>query len=70
MYDVSLLEGQASLLAGDVLVVGGVVVEQGSESNPRLPDLLLALIRDQLECDRRLCGLLQKRTKVFLISAL
>ena len=64
MYDVTLFEGQASLLAGDVLVVGGVVVKQGSESNPRLPDLLFALVGDQLERDRRLCGLLQKGTKV------
>ena len=58
MYDVSLFERQSSLLARDVLVVGGVVIKEGSESNPRLPDLLLALVGDQLERDRRLCGLL------------
>ena len=32
--DVALNEGQAGLLAGDVLVLVGVVVEQGLQPNP------------------------------------
>ena len=57
--DVSLLEGQPCLSARNVLVVVGVVVEQGPEPQPGLPDQRLVLVGDQLERDRVLSCLLE-----------
>jgi hypothetical protein len=63
VQDVALLERQSGLSARNVLVLARVVVEEGAEAQAGLADQRLVLVRDQLERDRALSGLLSKRRK-------
>jgi hypothetical protein len=58
--DVASLKGKSGFSAGNVLVVGRLVVEESSKPKPGFADQSLVLVRDQLEGDRVLSHLLKK----------